>query len=97
MQFLLSICHFNCIYVLQRLVQDRVSLEAAVSTASTNLQESAGKLDAVVGEIGELQGQLRGLREQLEVTQKNQVGIQVCIWDLYFILSVVCLFQFFIV
>lgn len=56
---------------------DRVSLEAAVNNASANLQESAGKLDSVVGEINELHVQMRALREQLEAAQKNQVGVQV--------------------
>lgn len=56
---------------------DRVSLEAAVNNASANLQESAGKLDSVVGEINELHVQMRALREQLEAAQKNQVGMQV--------------------
>lgn len=62
---------------------DRVSLEAAVSTANLNLKESAGRLDGVVGEINELQGQLRGLREQLEVAQKNTVGVQVRVCCLF--------------
>ena len=56
---------------------DKVSLEAAVNTAHANMGESGRKLDAVVAEIGELQGQLRSLREQLENSQKNQSGMQV--------------------
>ena len=73
---------------------DRVSLEAAVSTANLNLKESAGRLDSVVGEINELQGQLRGLREQLEVTQKNTVGVQVlAMWCFYFLMVFFCSFD----
>jgi multidrug resistance efflux pump len=61
----------------QRLTLDKVSLEAAVTNANANLGETARKLDAVVAEIGELQGQMRTLREQLEQAQKNQAGVQV--------------------
>ena len=61
----------------QRLAMDRISLEAAVNNANINMQESVRKLDAVVGEINELQGQARALREQLEHAQKGQVGVQV--------------------
>lgn len=56
---------------------DKVSLEAAVNVANTNFAEASRKLDAAVAEIGELQGQLRTLREQLEHSQKNQAGVQV--------------------
>jgi CHASE3 domain sensor protein len=56
---------------------DKVSLEAAVNSANLNFSEASRKLDAVVAEIGELQGQMRTLREQLEHSQKNQAGVQV--------------------
>jgi multidrug resistance efflux pump len=61
----------------QRLTLDKVSLEAAVTNANANLGETARKLDAVVADIGELQGQMRTLREQLERAQQNQAGVQV--------------------
>lgn len=54
-----------------------MSLEAAVTNANANLGETARKLDAVVADIGELQGQMRTLREQLEHAQQNQAGVQV--------------------
>jgi hypothetical protein len=56
---------------------DKVSLEAAVNSANLNFSEASRKLDAVVAEIGELQGQMRTLREQLEHSQKSQAGVQV--------------------
>jgi chromosome segregation ATPase len=61
----------------QRLTVDKVSLEAAVNSANLNFSEASRKLDAVVAEIGELQGQMRTLREQLEHSQKSQAGVQV--------------------
>jgi hypothetical protein len=62
----------------QRLAMDRISLEAAVNNAQDNMKDTVGRLNAVVGEIQELQQVNRALREELEAVQKNQVGAQVC-------------------
>ncbi|KAJ1438519.1 hypothetical protein B484DRAFT_206253 [Ochromonadaceae sp. CCMP2298] len=59
----------------QRLVTEKISLEAAVGTAQANLAEGAGRLDAVLGEVAALHEAIRHLREQVSSLQANQVGV----------------------